>query len=173
MYKLELYNIFCLFLVSLTQHVLMISIHPMYIIFFAVKYSVWWLYHGLLIFSLIYWWIFRLFQCGIIKTSEAMNIILHVFSWTYEHISFFFNDLFIYSSETHRERGRDTGRGRSRLPAGSLMRSSILGPQDHNLSQRRTFNHWATQVPQNLFKMHLIALVIHRKTLENAYINVY
>ena len=34
--------------------------------------------------------------------------------------------LFIY--ERHTERGRDTGRGRSRLPAGSLMWDSILDP---------------------------------------------
>ena len=27
------------------------------------------------------------------------------------------------------------------------MQDSIPGPQDHNLSQRQTLNHWATQVP--------------------------
>ena len=31
------------------------------------------------------------------------------------------------------ERGRDTGRGRSRLHAASLMWDSIPGPQDHAL----------------------------------------
>ena len=36
--------------------------------------------------------------------------------------------LFIY--ERHRERGRDIGRGRSRLHAGSPMRDSIPGPRD-------------------------------------------
>ena len=46
-----------------------------------------------------------------------------------------------------RGRGRDTGRGRSRLPWGSLMRDSIPGPQDHDLSQRQMLNCWATQVP--------------------------
>ena len=35
--------------------------------------------------------------------------------------------LFIH--EGHRERGRDTGRGRSRLPTGSPMWDSIPGPQ--------------------------------------------
>ena len=35
------------------------------------------------------------------------------------------------------ERGRDTGRGRSRLHAGSPMRDSIPGPQDHALGQRQ------------------------------------
>ena len=39
-----------------------------------------------------------------------------------------------------RERGRDTGRGGSRLP-GSLMRDSTLGLQDHALSSRQTLNH--------------------------------
>ena len=34
------------------------------------------------------------------------------------------------------ERGRDIGRGRSRLPMGSLMQNSIPGPWDHTLSQR-------------------------------------
>ena len=29
------------------------------------------------------------------------------------------------------QRGRDTGRGRSRVPAGNLMRDSIPGPRDH------------------------------------------
>ena len=45
------------------------------------------------------------------------------------------------------ERGRDMGRGKSRLPAGSPMRDSIPGPRDHDLSQRQMLNHWATQVP--------------------------
>ena len=34
-----------------------------------------------------------------------------------------------------RKRGRDTGRGRSRLCAGSLMWDSILGLQDHTLAE--------------------------------------
>ena len=39
------------------------------------------------------------------------------------------------------ERGRDTGRGRSRLPAGRPMWDSIPGPWDHDLSRRHTFIH--------------------------------
>ena len=62
---------------------------------------------------------------------------------------FFLKILFIYSWETQkeRERGGDTGRGRSRLHAGSLMWDPISGPQDHtlSLSQRQTLNSWATQ----------------------------
>ena len=42
---------------------------------------------------------------------------------------FFFKILFIYSWKTHTERGRDTGRGRSRLHARSWMWDSILRPQ--------------------------------------------
>ena len=42
--------------------------------------------------------------------------------------------------DTHRERGRDTGGGRSRLHAGSLMWDSILGLWDQALSQRQTLN---------------------------------
>ena len=40
-----------------------------------------------------------------------------------------------------RERGRDTGRGRSRLHAGSPMKDSILGLWDHALSLRQMLNH--------------------------------
>ncbi|CAK7320650.1 hypothetical protein VULLAG_LOCUS22782 [Vulpes lagopus] len=38
------------------------------------------------------------------------------------------------------ERGRDTGRGRSRLYAGSLTRDSIPGLQDRALGQRQVLN---------------------------------
>ena len=49
--------------------------------------------------------------------------------------------LFIYLWETHRERDRNIGRGRSRLPAGSLMQDLIPGPQDHDMSRRQMLNH--------------------------------
>ena len=39
--------------------------------------------------------------------------------------------LFIHKRHTERNRGRDTGRGRSRLHAGILMWNSIPGLQDH------------------------------------------
>ena len=45
----------------------------------------------------------------------------------------------------NKERGRDLGRGRSRLPEGNLMWNSIPELQDHDLSQRQTFKHQATQ----------------------------
>ena len=53
------------------------------------------------------------------------------------------------------ERGRDLGRGRNRLArcgdpdVGLDCRTLgwLSGPWDHDLSQRRMLNHWATQVP--------------------------
>ena len=45
-----------------------------------------------------------------------------------------------------KDTGRDIGRGRSRLPAGSLMQDLIPGPRDHDLSWRQTLNHWAIRV---------------------------
>ena len=47
--------------------------------------------------------------------------------------------LFIH--ERHRVRGRDIGRGRSKLPAGNLRQNSIPGPWDHDLGQRQMVNH--------------------------------
>ena len=49
--------------------------------------------------------------------------------------------------DTHTE--AETGRGRSRLPVGSPMWDSIPGPQDQDLSQTQTLNHWATWMPLN------------------------
>ena len=49
---------------------------------------------------------------------------------------------FIYLiHERHREKGRDTGRGRSRLHAGSPMWDSNPGTQDHTLDQREALNY--------------------------------
>ena len=41
----------------------------------------------------------------------------------------------------HTHRGRDTGRGRSRLYAGSPMWDLILRPRDHALRVRQMLNH--------------------------------
>ena len=59
--------------------------------------------------------------------------------------------LFIHQSHRERERGRETGRGRSRLHAGSPTCDSIPGPQDHTLSQRQMLNCWASQVPLEIY----------------------
>ena len=60
-------------------------------------------------------------------------------------VCLFFKIPFIYSWETERERGRDTGRGRSRPHAGSPMQDLILGHQDHAPGRRQALIHWATQ----------------------------
>ena len=54
---------------------------------------------------------------------------------------FFFGKDFIYLFMRDRERGRDTGRGRSRLSAGTLMWDLIPGLWDHDLSQRQMLGH--------------------------------
>ena len=46
----------------------------------------------------------------------------------------------LYLLMRHTERGRDTGKGRSRLHAGSRMWDSILGLRPHALSQRQMPN---------------------------------
>ena len=63
-----------------------------------------------------------------------------------ERVLFWFLGLFFFLRfylfiERHRERGRDTVRGRSRLPSGSLMWDLIPGPWDHALSGMQTLNH--------------------------------
>ena len=55
--------------------------------------------------------------------------------------TYFFLKDFIYLFTRDTERGRDKGRGRSRLPAGNLMWDSIPGPWDHDLSQSQMLNH--------------------------------
>ena len=54
---------------------------------------------------------------------------------------FFFLGFYLYIHERHREGGRDTGRGKSRLPAVRLMQDSISGPWDHALTQKQMLNH--------------------------------
>ena len=59
-----------------------------------------------------------------------------------ERENLFLKKDFIYLfTKDIQERGRDIGRGRSRLCAGSPMWNSIPGPGDHALSQRQVLNH--------------------------------
>ena len=60
---------------------------------------------------------------------------------------------YLFIPERHRERCRDTGRGRRRPPAGSPMRDWIRGPWDPALSWRQLLNHWA---PQASFSVSLL-----------------
>ena len=57
---------------------------------------------------------------------------------------FLLNILFIH--ERHRE--TESGQREKQAPCKEPpLRDSIPGSQDHDLSQRQTLNHWATQVP--------------------------
>ena len=52
----------------------------------------------------------------------------------YMHLFIYLEDfIYLFMRDTHRERGRDTGRGISRLHAGSPTWNLILGLQDHDL----------------------------------------
>ena len=51
----------------------------------------------------------------------------------YLTVLFFFLRFYLFMIHTEREKGRDAGRGRSRLHAGSLMWDLIPGLQDHAL----------------------------------------
>ena len=53
----------------------------------------------------------------------------------------FLKRFYLFIHERHGERGRDTGRGRSRLSVGSPIQDSIPGPRDHDLSPRQMLNH--------------------------------
>ena len=57
---------------------------------------------------------------------------------------FFFKILFIDWWETHKERGKDIDRGRSRLFAESPVLDLIPEPWDHPMSWRQMLNPWAT-----------------------------
>ena len=99
-----------------------------------------WVHTGLECF--IFWWV-----------GPFSHYLVTLFDWWFHSlifIFFIFEDFYLFTRERHTERGRDIGRGRSRLSEGRLMRDSILGPWDHNLSQRQALNHWATQLPDLL-----------------------
>ena len=53
---------------------------------------------------------------------------------------FFLVFIYLFMIDTERERGRDTGGGRSRLYAGSPTWDSIPGLQDRALGQRQALN---------------------------------
>ena len=84
---------------------------------------------------------FLLVELKFIFMTIDFSLKISVLLITFHFLFFLIFHLFMRDTE----RGRDIGRGRSRLHAGNLMQDSIPGPQDHDLSQRQTLNHWATQ----------------------------
>ena len=73
-----------------------------------------------------------------------------------DHSAFNFK-IFLFIYERHTERGGDIGRGRSRLPSGSLMWDLIPGPWDHALSRRQIIKHWAIQASlKDVLRDHLL-----------------
>ena len=65
--------------------------------------------------------------------------------WTERMVCLFLLIIHLFIYERHTERETETGRGRSRLHAGSLTQDSIPGPQDHISGRRQALNHWTTQ----------------------------
>ena len=63
---------------------------------------------------------------------------------------FFLKRFYLFIHERHTERGRNIGKGESRLHAGSPMWDSIPGLRDHALNQRQTLNRWATEASQEI-----------------------
>ena len=66
-----------------------------------------------------------------LQPLECVNepLLTPIFYFYFSSYPFFFKILFIYSLETQREGGRDTGRGRSRLHEGSLNGTRSRDPR--------------------------------------------
>ena len=63
-----------------------------------------------------------------------------------------------------RERGRDTGRGRSRLPTRSPMWNLIPDSGNYALSWRQTLNCWALQASQQCILINIVMFSNTKKT---------
>ncbi|CAD7667071.1 unnamed protein product [Nyctereutes procyonoides] len=72
------------------------------------------------------------YQMGVNEGSDGGQSVYHVFFFKYF--------IYLFMRDTESERGRDTGRGRSRLHAGNLRWDSIPGLQDHALGRRQALN---------------------------------
>ena len=69
-------------------------------------------------------------------------------------------------------RGRDIGRGRSRLLAESSMWDTIPGPQNHALSQSQMFNCWATQASPLVVFFEVQKFLIWWRTIYHFFVDV-
>ena len=110
-------------------------------------------------YRIVDWQVVFLFQQPIalspVTLSDKKSVVTLFF------VCLFKDFTYLFMRDTHRE--ADTGKGRSRLRVGSLIRDSIPGPRDHVPSQRQMLNHWATQAPlMSLlfwFVMHVFPLL--------------
>ena len=68
------------------------------------------------------------------------NILSETLAIAIAGLSFFFFKIYLFI-QRELERGRDTGRGRSRPHTGSPMRDSIPGPQDHTPGRNEPPRH--------------------------------
>ena len=75
------------------------------------------------------WWLFKKFRFGCLVTLATFCFLIY----------------FIYSWET--QRGGDTGRGRSRLPAGTQCGTRSQDPGIMTWAKGRCWASWATQAP--------------------------
>ena len=76
-----------------------------------------------------------------------------------ERYVFVFSSFYLFIHDRHTERGRDIGRGRSRPPVGSPMRDSMPGPWNDDMSRRQMLNHWARQMPQDIYLLILFQCI--------------
>ena len=109
----------------------------------------------------------RLFNsCHSDRWENTISALFYAFPWFLVRLEYFHISSSVWISCLHLlplfkrfylfMRGRDIGRGGSRLPAGTLTQDSISGPQDYNLSQRQMLNHRATQVPLSFAIFNLV-----------------
>ena len=100
----------------------------------------------------------------------------HYWNWASLNLSVYHQSIFIclfvylFMRDTEKERGRNTGRGRSRLPAGSLMWDLMWDPilRLLDLSRRQTLNRWTTQASRYskfLIRLNYILTLVTRNEM--------
>ena len=110
----------------------------------------------------------------LILASNRPSSLYHFIKWLYQQLTdswflpsvflfFFFFRFYLFIHERDTERGRDTGRGKSRLCARSPMRDLIPGPQDHALSWKQMLNHWAIQASLLYFLKEILFIYLRER----------